>query len=195
MTKRLRSTSTADNVFSARDTHSLMSETAQHYLGGLLEHAAAGLLFSNPTVNGYKRLNANPLAPNRVLWSHDNRGAMLRLVGAWGDSGTRIENRTGEPCANPYLYMASQIHAGLDGLARKLDPGPPVQDNPSEPTDKPRLPASLMEAVDALDGSTTLRAALGDVFVDYFLTLKRAEIGRFLAHVTDWEHQEYFEMY
>ena len=191
----LRDPATKVNSFAASDRSALLSDTGRHYMGGLIEHAAATTIFSNPTVNGYKRLNANPLAPNHILWSHDNRGAMLRLLGGNGDPGTHIENRIGEPCANPYLYMASQIYTGLDGMQRKSDPGDPVQENPYTRTDKPPLPCSLMEAVQALDQSTTLRGAFGDQFIDYLLTVKRAEISRFLAHVTDWEHKEYFEMY
>jgi glutamine synthetase len=85
-----------------------------YYVGGILKHARAGTAFSNPSINGYKRLNANALAPKRAVWSIDNKGAMCRLVGGAGDRSTHIENRSGEPLANPYLYMASQIFAGLD---------------------------------------------------------------------------------
>ena len=189
----LRSTTTGANAFTSED--SLLSDPGYHYIGGLLEHAAALTAFSNPTINGYKRLNANPLAPNRILWSHDNRGAMLRLVGGHAELSTRIENRSGEPSANPYLYMASQIYAGLDGIQKRTDPGEPVQGDPYQQTDKPPMPNSLMQAVEALDQSSVLRAGFGDQFIDYFLHIKRAEIARFLAHVTDWEHREYFEMY
>ena len=189
----LRDTETGVNAFTSEDK--LLSDTGYHYIGGLIEHGAALTAFSNPTVNGYKRLNANPLAPNRILWAHDNRGAMLRLVGGYAEPSTRIENRSGEPSANPYLYMASQIYAGLDGIRKRTDPGEPVQGDPYRQSDKPPMPNSLMQAVEALDQSGVLRAGLGDQFVDYFLHIKRAEIGRFLAHVTDWEHGEYFEMY
>ncbi len=189
----LRNAKTGANAFTGDS--SLLSDTGRHYIGGLLEHGAALTAFSNPTVNGYKRLNANPLAPNRILWAHDNRGAMLRLVGGYTEPGTRIENRSGEPSANPYLYMASQIYAGLDGIRNAADPGEPVQDDPYRQTDRPAMPRSLMEAVDALDQSAMLRAGIGDRFVNHFLRIKRAEIARFLAHVTDWEHREYFEMY
>ena len=120
---------------------------------------------------------------------------MLRLVGGYDEPSTRIEKRTGEPAANPYLYMASQIYAGLDGIQNRTDPDEPVLSDPYRQTDKPPMPRSLMEAVEALDGSSVLRAGFGDQFIDYFLHIKRAEIARFLAHVTDWEHREYFEMY
>ena len=189
----LRNTETGANAFTS--DNSLLSDTGYQYIGGLIEHGAALSAFSNPTINGYKRLNANPLAPNRILWAHDNRGAMLRLVGGHTEPSTRIENRTGEPAANPYLYMASQIYAGMDGIQNRTYPGEPVKGDPYQQVDKPPMPRSLMDAVEALDGSSVLRAGFGDQFIDYFLHIKRAEIARFLAHVTDWEHREYFEMY
>ncbi len=88
--------------------------------GGLLRTHAAPAALCTPTVNGYGRFRPNALAPQSVLWGRDNRGAMLRVIGGPNDGATRIENRIGEPAANPYLYMAAQIHAGLDGLARQL---------------------------------------------------------------------------
>ena len=117
----LRNTETGANAFTSDS--SLLSDTGYHYIGGLIEHGAALSAFSNPTINGYKRLNANPLAPNRILWAHDNRGAMLRLVGGYAEPSTRIENRTGEPAANPYLYMASQIYAGSGRDSKQDGPG------------------------------------------------------------------------
>lgn len=99
----------------------------------------------------------------------------------------------GEPCANPYLFIASQITAGLDGLARSLDPG----DLDAEPYSANRqpLPANLLEAVEALDGSELFRRAWGDSIVNYLVMMKRSEWGRFMSHVTDWEQSEYFEVY
>ena len=85
---------------------------------------------------------------------------MLRLVGGYAEPSTRIENRTGEPAANPYLYMASQIYAGMDGIQNRTDPGEPVLGDPYQQVDKPPMPRSLMEAVEALDGSSVLRAGL-----------------------------------
>ena len=171
-----------------------MSDLGLHFVGGLLKHARAGAAFSNPTINGYKRLNANPLAPKRAVWSIDNKAAMCRLVGGAGDRSTHIENRSGEPLANPYLYMASQIFSGLDGMATAEDPGDPLSD-PYGQTSKPLMPSSLMDAIDALSGSAMFRSVMGDEFIDHFIGMKRHEIGRFLSHVTDWEHREYFEAF
>ena len=134
------------------------------------------------------------LAPNRVVWAYDNKGAMCRLVGGMGDPATHIENRSGEPAANPYLYMGTQIIAGLDGIENRIDPGEPVTD-PYAQTEKPRMPSSLNEAVDALSASTMFREALGNEFIDHYVSVRRHEIGRFQSYVTDWEHREYFEAF
>ena len=120
--------------------------TGRHYLGGLLAHARAAAAFTTPTVNGYKRYRPYSLAPDRAIWARDNRGVMIRVMGQPGDAATHLENRVGEPAANPYLYLASQIYAGLDGIARKLDPGPSA-DTPYE-TAAPLLPNDLGEALD-----------------------------------------------
>jgi glutamine synthetase len=118
---------------------------------------------------------------------------MIRVLGGPGDAATRLENRIGEPAANPYLYMASQILSGLDGVDRKLDPGPSA-DTPYE-TKAALLPKSLREAVFALNDDPFFRQALGAEFVDYYVHIKNAEIERFQAEVSDWEHREYFEMF
>jgi glutamine synthetase len=183
---------TGKNAFA--EAGALLSSVGMHFVGGLLEHARASAAFSNPTINGYKRLNANPLAPKRVVWSHDNKAAMCRLVGGMGDPATHIENRSGEPAANPYLYMGSQIVAGLDGMANKIDPGSPLAD-PYAQTERPLMPATLVEAVDALSASTMFRNVLGNEFIDHYLSVRRHEIRRFQSHVTDWEHREYFEAF
>ena len=150
-------------------------------------------MFSTPTVNGYKRYQPYSLAPDRALWGKDNRGAMLRVVGWPGDPGTRIENRVGEPAANPYLYLASQIYSGLDGIYNQLKPASPV-DAPYDTAATP-LPCSLLDAAFALKEDTYFRTKFGDQFIDYLLHIKEAEINRFLTTVTDWEQREYFEIF
>ena len=167
-----------------------LSNFARNWLGGLLEQAPAAAAFSTPTINGYKRYMPNSMAPDRVVWAYDNRAAMVRVVGRPGDVGTRLENRIGEPGANPYLYMGSQIAAGLHGVATEADPGPSA-DTPYS-ADAPRLPNSLMAAIAALRDNACFRTAFGDPFIDYFIKLKEFEIGRFLSDVTDWEQREYF---
>ena len=171
----------------------VLSAIGRQFVAGILDYAAASSVFTTPTINGYKRFAPNSFAPDRITWARENRAAMIRVLGGPGDSATHIENRAGEPCANPYLYMASQIASGLDGIARKLDPGPP-EVSPYE-SSKPKLPASLMDAIAALRDSSFYRQCFGDSFIDYILAVKQCEIDRFLKHVTDWEQREYFEMY
>ncbi len=189
----LKDRTTGANAFMTAQAGDLLSETGRHFLGGLLTHARAASVFTTPTLNGYKRFRPHSLAPDRAVWSHDNRGVMVRVMGGGGDPATRLENRVGEPAANPYLYMASQVLAGLDGLQRRLDPGPPA-DTPYETKAEP-LPRSLEEAVQVLRTDAFYREVLGATFVDYLVTLKEAEIARFHAEVTEWEQREYFEMF
>ena len=170
-----------------------LSETGKQWLAGLLAHARGAAALTTPTVNGYKRYRPYSLAPDRVIWGKENRGALLRVVGGPGNPETRIENRAGEPAANPYLYFASQIYSGLDGMARKLTP-PPSADTPYE-ANAERLPATLAEALTALRRDDCLKDGLGGQFVDYYCRIKEAEIARFNLEVSDWEHREYFDLY
>ena len=180
------------NVFPGEDGK-LLSDTAMHYMAGLLEHAKASSVLTTPTVNGYKRYIANSFAPDRIAWAEENRGAMIRVSGARGDGSTHLENRIGEPTANPYLYLASQLISGRDGIARKLDPGPSADE--AYTADVPLIPSTLEEALRHFTESDIMRRELGDSFVNYLTTVKQKEISRFNAHVTDWEHREYFEVY
>src|SRR5262245_14639779 len=181
------------NAFMPTRAGELLSDTGRHFLAGLLAHARAGAVFTTPTLNGYKRFRPHSLAPDRAIWGHDNRGVMVRVLGGAGDPATRLENRVGEPAANPYLYMTSQVLAGLDGMERRLDPGPSAD----APYDMKAefLPKSLGEAIAALRPDAFFREKLGPEFVEYLLTIKEAEIARFHAEVTDWEHREYFEAF
>ncbi len=170
-----------------------LSEVGKQYLAGLLAHARGATALATPTVNGYKRYRPYSLAPDRVVWGKENRGALLRVVGGPGDPGTRIENRAGEPAANPYLYFASQIYSGLDGIARKL-PLPPSADTPYE-AEAPFLPKTLEQALQCLRQDEVLRKGLGAAFVDYYCRIKEAEVARFNLEVSDWEHREYFDLF
>jgi glutamine synthetase len=181
------------NAFMPTREGELLSDAGRHFLGGLLKHARASAVFTTPTLNGYKRFRPHSLAPDRATWGHDNRGVMVRALGGAGDPATRLENRVGEPAANPYLYMASQVLAGLDGLERRLDPGP-CADAPYDTKAEP-LPKSLAEAVAALRSDAFFREKLGGDFIDYLITIKDAEIARFQSEVTEWEHREYFETF
>ena len=181
----------------------VLSSTGRAFLAGLLEHAIPATVFASPTVNGYRRFRPNSLAPDRVAWACDHRGALMRVISDPADPASRVENRAGEPAANPYLFVASQIAAGLDGMERNLDLQPP-DDAPYE-ADRPRLPATLGDALEALEACAAFREAFGDAFLDYYLRLKRAELDRFQrwcedngddgGDVTPWEQNEYYDFF
>jgi glutamine synthetase len=191
------------NAFASPDGP--LSAVGRRYVAGLLEHMMPMTVFAVPTVNGYKRFRPYSFAPDRLCWALENRGALIRVQGSAGDASTHIENRVGEPAANPYLYMAANIAAGLDGIRRELAPPPPVEADPYA-SEAPMLPSSLAEAVTALDSDGFYRKAFGDTLVDYLLMMKRAELNRYQTaiaenppppgqEVTDWEMREYFEFY
>jgi glutamine synthetase len=174
------------------DAQYTLSALGEHYLAGLLEHARGMTVFCTPTINGFGRFRPNALAPQSVLWGRDNRGAMLRVVGQAGDAATRIENRIGEPAANPYLYLASQIHAGLDGIAHKRK-APAATDAPYGDA-AVKIPTSLGEALDALQADPVLVEAFGSSFIHYFTQIKQAEMTRHeqATDRDDWHRREYF---
>jgi glutamine synthetase len=191
------------NVFASEDEP--LSVTGRQFVAGLIDHALPSLLFAAPTVNGYKRFRPYSFAPDRICWAVENRGALVRVQGTPGDANSHVENRMGEPAANPYLYMAANIAAGLDGMRRQLEPPPPIEADPYA-AEAPMLPTSLHEAVEALVEDDFFRKAFGDAMVDYLVQMKRAELARYDAavasnpppegqDVSDWEMREYFEFY
>ncbi|MBS1089916.1 glutamine synthetase family protein [Gluconobacter wancherniae] len=181
------------NAFIPPADGSSLSDLARHWVGGLLENAGAAAVFSTPTINGYKRYRPFSLAPDRAAWGVDNRGVMLRALCAPGDRASRIENRVGEPAANPYLYIASQVVAGMHGLAQRTEPGPATE----TPYDNqcPLLPQTLSAALDALERNAVFREAFGDLFIKYLIEIKRSEIRRYELEVSEWEQREYFDMF
>ncbi len=171
-------------------TDRVLSTTGQAWLAGLLAHAPAATALTTPTINGYKRYRPHSLAPERIGWGIDNKGAMLRVVGT-GDA-TRIENRAGEAAANPHLALAAQLACGRAGIERGLTPPPPTT---TPYASGERLPATLRDALDALADDDVLGDALGGTVRRWFLDLKRHEVARHDAHVGDWEQREYFELF
>ncbi len=183
--------------------HGVLSPLGGCFLAGLLHHTPACAALATPTINGYQRYSrAAALAPNNVVWGIDNRGALLRVIGGPDDRASRIENRIGEPAANPYLYLASQIAAGLDGIDQGL-PLPPANRDPyavgsetegSSAAPVVPLPKSLGESLAALEQSEMLRSAFGDQVIDWFVRIKRHELSRYDGTAA-WEQQEYFGHY
>jgi glutamine synthetase len=193
------------NVFTPREDGQPLSPIGRCYLGGLLQHALPAVVFANPTINGYRRFRANSLAPDRVAWCADHRGVMLRVLGGVDDPASRIENRIGEPAANPYLYILSQIVAGLDGIDNRQDPGPP--DTDPYAASRPMLPKSLKEALALMEDEPLFKRELGSTFVDYYVSFKQTEIVRYEQFIaennidpgsdetTAWEQDEYFDFF
>ncbi|MEX0339897.1 MAG: glutamine synthetase family protein [Arenibacterium sp.] len=169
-----------------------VSDTASGWLAGLLDHAGASSLLLAPTVNSYKRYLPYQLAPNRIAWGRDNRGAMLRALFAKGDTASRIENRAPDSAANPHFAFAAQLVAGLDGVTRALAAPPPTE-TPYD-NDAPFLPGNLGEAIEAFSASSLYQNALGTDFVSYLTTLKRFEWQRYLSTISEWEQAEYFNL-
>jgi glutamine synthetase len=190
----LRDRGTGENAFTSQSASEPLSPVGQQFVAGLLEHALPMTVFSTPTINGYKRFKPYSFAPDRVNWAVENRGAMIRVQGDPFEKGAHVENRLGEPAANPYFYLAANIAAGLDGIKRGLKPPPPVESDPYS-GEAPMLPTSLWQAIELLDGDSFFREAFGEGFVRFVVDMKRNEVNRFLGEVTDWEMREYFEFY
>jgi glutamine synthetase len=175
------------------DASNVLSDLGESWLAGLLEHARAVTAIAVPTINGFARFQPNALAPQSALWGRDNRGAMLRVVGDAGDESTRIENRIAEPAANPYLTIAAQLVAGLDGVDRGLR-APPATQAPYAAARSERLPSGLADALNALRADAALAQGLGSEMVALFDRVKRQEIVRHAQaqDVQEWERREYF---
>jgi glutamine synthetase len=176
----------------AKDPSYTLSALGAHYLAGLLAHANGAAVLCTPTANGYARFQPNALAPQSVVWGRDNRGAMLRVIGGAHDASTRIENRLGEPAANPYLYLASQIHAGLAGIEGALE-APLATESPYDDAAQ-RIPNSLGTAISAFEADTAMCNGFGEAFINYYAQLKKAEFARFEAATdkNDFQRREYF---
>ena len=185
-----------------REPGGLLSPLGWHFVAGVLAHSAALCALAAPTVNSYKRLvvgeslSGTSWAPAYVAHGPNNRTALVRTLPG------RFEWRLPDASANPYLATAALIAAGLDGIARGLDPGPACEDDLFEmaPAELRRrgialLPQSLGDALDALEADAELRAALGDTLHREFIACKRAEHVEHARHVSAWEFERYATMF
>jgi glutamine synthetase len=167
------------------------SERFAWAVGGLIEHARELSLLFAPNVNSYKRYREGTFAPTRITWSYDNRTAGFRVVGH--GSSLRIECRIPGGDANPYLAYAGMIAAALDGIERRVDPGPLFTGDAYAADSLPRVPSTLAEAIAEFERSDFVRAAFGDEVSEHLVHFARAEQGAFEVAVTDWERARYFE--
>jgi glutamine synthetase len=181
------------NAFDAPAEKDGVSPELRAFTAGVLAHAEGLMALLNPTVNAYRRIQPDSLAPTHANWGWDNRGTFIRIPSERG-AATRIEIRAADGAANPYLAIAAVLSAGAHGLQEGMRPPPPLQGDAyragREAIGRP-LPVSLDAALEALEGDEVLCRALGPEIVETFIAVKRFEIGRHRAWVSDWEIAEY----
>jgi glutamine synthetase len=189
------------NIFHDAKAPRQLSQVCLHYIGGILRHAKGFCALTNPLVNSYKRLVPGFEAPTNIAWSEKNRSPLVRVPAARG-TATRIELRMPDPACNPYLALAAMLRAGLDGIEKKIDPGPPVNKNIFAMSHRERrhlrideLPGSLSEALDELEKDDVMRELLGGHLFEHFVAAKREEWLDYIKHVSPWEVERYLEMY
>lgn len=196
------SLSNADgNAFFDPEGKEQLSNTAVHFLGGIMEHARALTAINNPTVNSYKRLVPGFEAPVYIAWSGHNRSPLIRVPQARGLS-TRLELRSVDPSANPYLAIASILTAGLAGLKEQATPPAPVDCNIYDLTSEQRhaahindLPSTLHNALKALAADEVVKSALGPHLYQSFMESKRQEWSAYRQTVSGWERKQYMMLY
>ncbi|WP_067932893.1 type I glutamate--ammonia ligase [Alicyclobacillus kakegawensis] len=178
-----------------------LSQTARYFLAGVLEHAPAFTAICNPTVNSYKRLVPGYEAPCYVAWSPKNRSPLVRIPAARGMS-TRIEVRSPDPSCNPYLAIASMLAAGLDGIRRQLPLPDPVDRNIYIMSDEEKeeigirnLPENLLMSLEALTKDEVVCSALGEHVLTHFVEAKKIEWNMYRTQVTEWETDQYLNLY
>ena len=186
-----------ENAFGDRRTSTGLSEVAGYYIGGLLKHAEGMAAIANPTVNSYKRLIKGYEAPTHIAWSRSNRTASIRIPGARGRQ-TRIELRTPDPTANPYLLFAVMLKAGLDGIDAEAAPAEEAQGNIHEMSEDERqrcgirhYPRDLHAALDRMSESELVRGVMGEQAFGQYMAVKRNEAERYAAEVHPWEIDAY----
>ncbi|PGS49406.1 type I glutamate--ammonia ligase [Bacillus sp. AFS041924] len=178
-----------------------LSETARHFIAGILKHAPNFTAVTNPTVNSYKRLVPGYEAPCYVAWSARNRSPLIRIPASRGLS-TRVEVRSVDPAANPYLALSVLLAAGLDGIKNKLEAPAPVDRNIYVMTKEEReevgiidLPATLAAALDQLKTDEVIVNALGEHLFEHFVEAKEIEWDIFRTQVHPWERDQYMSVY
>lgn len=189
------------NLFAKEEGESGLSKEAAWFLGGVLRHMRGMTAITNPIVNSYKRLIPGYEAPVCLSWSVNNRSTLVRIPASKGN-GARMELRSPDPAANPYLALAVILRAGLDGIKNKIEPPKSVTGNLFEMSEQERqqrgieaLPGTLMEAVLSMEQDDFMRQTLGDHVFERYIALKKEEWNRYRRQVTDWEINEYLNQY
>lgn len=189
----------ADGHSGNADGHYPLSETGRHFVGGLLEHAPALVALTAPTVESYDRLAPGMWASAFACWGYDNREAAVRVPSVDAEAPeatTRFEFKPADNTTNPYLALLGLLAAGLDGVDRELDPGEPLDCDPSALSDEERadrdierLPSTLAEAVDALEADDVLREAMGDALFESYVEVKRSEWAQSTDDEGEWNSE------
>ncbi len=189
------------NIFYDPQAERQLSDVCLNYIGGILRHAKGFCALTNPLVNSYKRLVPGYEAPTNIAWSEKNRSPLVRVPAARGRS-TRIELRMPDSACNPYLALAAMLRSGLDGIDKKIDPGPPVNKNIFAMSHRERrhlrideLPGNLNEALDELEKDDLVRDLLGEHLFEHYVAAKRAEWLDYIKHVSPWEVERYLGVY
>ncbi len=189
------------NLFFDKKDENHLSKECYQFIAGLLKHAKAMSCICNPLVNSYKRLTPGYEAPTTLTWSFSNRSPLIRVPASRGAS-TRVEFRSPDPAANPYLVLALCLAAGLDGIKNELEPPKPVEQNMYKIDEKTlssmkieQLPGSLGEACDALEEDEFVQKVLGEHIYKKYLHAKRREWKEYNHTVSQWETEEYLYKY
>ena len=182
------------NMFEDNSDEYRLSQTARYFIGGILEHARGMAAVANPTLNSYKRLIPNFEAPIYVAWAQHNRSSLVRIPAR---KNIDVEIRNPDPAANPYLLFAAMIHAGIDGIKKKIeyDPIPKNIYKMSEKTKDlgiKKLPTNLNEALIELESDDVIKKAIGKEAVDLFVKYKNKEWQQYISNTTDLEYRLYF---
>ncbi|EEI18684.1 type I glutamate--ammonia ligase [Lentilactobacillus hilgardii] len=189
------------NTFFDKDGELELSQEAYYFLGGLLKHARSFTAVCNPIVNSYKRLVPGFEAPVYVAWSGSNRSPLIRIPSARGNS-TRLELRSVDPAANPYLAIATVLEAGLDGLRNQIEPEHSVDRNiyrmnadELQKSHIKNLPDTLHNALKDLSADEVMKGALGERLYNSFIEAKNLEYDSYRTQVSEWERDQYLEKY
>jgi glutamine synthetase len=185
--------------FDERDKYHL-SQTAKHFIAGLLKHAPEVTAVTNQWVNSYKRLVPGYEAPVYLSWARRNRSDLIRVpeYRPGKENSTRLEFRSPDPACNPYLAFSVMLAAGLEGIEKEYEVPEPVEENVYEMSEGERrargistLPSSLLEAIQIMEKSDVIRKALGDHVFDAFIQNKKIEWDQYRTQVTDYEIKKY----
>lgn len=190
------------NIFEDSEDALGLSREAYYFIGGIMKHIKGMAAITNPLVNSYKRLVPGFEAPVYIAWSPTNRSPLIRIPSVTNGEGMRIELRSPDSAANPYLTLAVCLRAGLDGIVNKIEPPRKVNGNIFAMTDEERaalqieqLPGTLLEAVEEMERDSFICEVLGKHIAEQYIAAKKEEWHKYRSQVSEWEIQEYLYRY